>query len=123
MVLLGVSLLGGAVLSTLANGVLVFGLYGIAFIGGWIEQIGSFLPDAAASQTAVNIGIITSLIIPSEALWKRAAHEMQSPLVSAVGISPFTSSSYPSFLMVVYSAFYAAIALALAAHLFSRRDL
>jgi ABC-type transport system involved in multi-copper enzyme maturation permease subunit len=123
MVLLGVSLLGGAMLSTLANGVLVFGLYGIAFIGGWIEQIGSFLPDAAASQTAVNIGIITSLILPSEALWKRAAHEMQSPLVSALGISPFTSTTYPSLMMVLYACGYALIALALAVHQFKRRDL
>ena len=43
ILLLSISLLGGAVFSTLANGVLVFGLYGVAFIGGWIEQIGGFL--------------------------------------------------------------------------------
>src|SRR4030042_3483652 len=32
LTLLSVSLLGGAILSTLANGVMVFGLYGVAFI-------------------------------------------------------------------------------------------
>ena len=119
MLLLGVSLAGGAMLSTLANGVLVFGLFGIAFVGGWIEQIGSFIQN----QTAVNVGIISSLIIPSEALWKRAAFEMQSPLVSALGFSPFTSGSMPSPVMVLYGLVYAVLALLLAISFFNRRDL
>jgi len=119
VLLLGVSLAGGAILSTLANGVLVFGLFGIAFIGGWIEQIGSFIQN----QTAVNVGIISSLIIPSEALWKRAAFEMQSPLVAALGFSPFTAASMPSLLMVIYGMVYAVLALLLAISLFNRRDL
>jgi Cu-processing system permease protein len=117
--LLSVSLMGGASLSTLANGVLVFGLYSIAFIGGWIEQFGSFLNN----QTAVNIGVLASLIFPSEAIWKRAAYEMQSPLVAAIGFSPFSSSSVPSLLMVAYAAVYAALALFLAMRFFRRRDL
>ena len=119
VLLLGVSLAGGAVLSTLANGVLVFGMYGIAFIGGWIEQIGSFIQN----QTAVNVGIISSLIIPSEALWKRAAFEMQSPLASALGFSPFTAASMPSQIMILYGLIYAVLALLLAIRLFNRRDL
>ena len=119
VLLLGVSLAGGAVLSTLANGVLVFGLYGIAFVGGWIEQIGSFIQN----QTAVNVGIISSLIIPSEALWKRAAFEMQSPLVTTMGFSPFTAASMPSQTMVFYGVLYAVLALLVAAGLFTRRDL
>ena len=53
-IMLGVSLLCGARFSTLANGVVAFGLYGIAFIGGWIEQAGAFLQN----QAAVNIGIL-----------------------------------------------------------------
>ena len=123
LVLLSFSILGGTTLSTLANGVLVFGLYGIAFLGGWIEQIGSFLPNQAASHTAINIGIITSLIMPSEALWKRAAHELQSPLVAALGFSPFSSAYYPSLLMVAYAVLYTVITLTLAVLLFNQRDL
>lgn len=121
--LLSVSILGGTRLSTLANGVLVFGLFGVAFIGGWIEQIGSFLPDAATSQAATNVGIVTSLILPSEALWKRAAHEMQSPLVNAMGFSPFAASTYPSNVMILYAVLFTAACLLLAVRLFSRRDL
>jgi ABC-type transport system involved in multi-copper enzyme maturation permease subunit len=119
ILLLNVSLLGGAILSTLANGVLVFGMYGIAFVGGWIEQFGALLQN----QTAVNIGVISSLIIPSEALWRRAAYEMQSPLVQALGFSPFSSPSVPSPAMIAYAMLYATVALLLAVQQFRRRDL
>lgn len=119
LLFLSISFFGGSFLSTLANGVLAFGLFGAAFIGGWIEQIGSFMKN----QAAINIGIISSLIIPSEALWKRAAHLMQSPLVSMMGFSPFTSTSVPSPLMIWYGLFYIVLMLALAIRIFSRRDL
>ena len=119
LLLLSVSLFGGATFSTLANGVMVFGLYGLAFIGGWIEQIGSFVNN----QTAMNIGILTSLIIPSEALWKRAAYEMQSPLVRALGFSPFSAPSVPSPVMIFYAIGYTVLALTLAMRQFNKRDL
>jgi Cu-processing system permease protein len=121
LLLLNISLLGGTTLSTLANGVLVFGLYGVAFVGGWIEQIGAF--PFIQNQTAVNIGIISSLIIPSEALWKRAVFEMQSPLAGIIGTTPFTASSVPSPLMIEYAALYAAVVLVLAIRQFKKRDL
>ena len=119
LLLLSVSFMGGAMLSTLANGVMVFGLYGVAFIGGWIEQCGAMMRN----QSAVNIGTLTSLILPSEAIWKRAAFEMQSPLVAALGVSPFTSSSVPSPLMMGYAALYLLAVLALALRQFKQRDL
>ena len=120
ILMLNITLLGGTQFSTLTNGVLVFATFGVAFIGGWIEQIGSFLE----SQTAINVGIISSLLMPSEALWKRAAYEMRSLLVDALGFSPFTSSSsVPSNIMVVYAIVYAVAALALAMWNFERRDL
>jgi ABC-type transport system involved in multi-copper enzyme maturation permease subunit len=123
LLLLSVSILGGTYLSTLANGVMVLGLYGVAFIGGWIEQIGSFIQSMSTQQTTMNIGIITSLILPSEALWKRIAHELQSPLMSALGFSPFTTTSYPSTAMIIYSAGYVVVMLILAIRHFQRRDL
>jgi Cu-processing system permease protein len=120
LLMLSVSLLGGVFLSTLANGVLVFGLFGVAFVGGWIEQFGSFFQN----QSAVNIGILTSLIIPSEALWRRAAYEMRSPLASMMGMTPFSAgTSVPSLLMTIYALGYLLIALALAIRIFGRRDL
>jgi Cu-processing system permease protein len=119
LLMLSLSFLGGTYLSTLANGVLAFGLFGVAFVGGWVEYVGWFTKN----QVAVNIGIISSLIIPSEAIWKRAAHLMESPLVAAVGFSPFTAASPPSPMMVGYAVVYALVILALAVRQISRRDL
>ena len=98
-VLLTLALAGGTRLSTLANGVTVFGLYGLAFVGGWMEQIGTF----AGNATARYIGIATSLLVPSEALWQLAAHHMQPPLVRDLGIGPFSPASVPSPAMVLWA--------------------
>ncbi|NJO06501.1 MAG: ABC transporter permease, partial [Chloroflexaceae bacterium] len=96
LVLLAVSLLLGTVFSTLTNGVALFMLYGLAFVGAWVEQIGAVLE----SDAAVRIGIISSLIMPVEALWRRAANVMQPPLMNAVP-TPFSLASVPSTAMVI----------------------
>jgi Cu-processing system permease protein len=103
----------------LATGGVVFGLYGMAFIGGWVEQIGAITQN----ETAVRVGIITSLIIPSEALWRRAAFVMQTPISAALRISPFGTASVPSPLMVGYAAIYLALTLMAAVSTFKHRDL
>jgi ABC-type transport system involved in multi-copper enzyme maturation permease subunit len=118
LVLLSLSLLGGTRLSTLTNGVALFMLYGLAFIGAWVEQIGALLRSSAA----VRIGIITSLVLPVEALWRRAAYLMQPPLAQGIP-SPFSTASVPSQAMVAYAMLYAAMALLLAIRSFGRRDL
>ena len=121
MVLLSLSLLGGTRLSTLTNGVGLFMLYGLAFIGSWIEQIGSIL----GSKAAVNIGIVTSLLMPVEALWRLSANLMSPAIFTAdkrLGLM-FGATSVPSGMMVAYAAAYALVVLALAVRAFSRRDL
>jgi ABC-type transport system involved in multi-copper enzyme maturation permease subunit len=119
LIFLAVTLVGGTRLSTLANGVLAFGLFGLAFIGGWTEQIGSLVRNEAA----VNVGIVSSLIIPTEALWKRAAFLMQPPSLSSLGVTPFSATSVPSPAMVLYAVVYGVVALAVAIYVFERRDL
>jgi ABC-2 type transport system permease protein len=109
----------GASFSSLTNGVVVLGLHGIAFIGGWIEQAAAL----THSPRALNVGITASLIMPSEALWRRAAFEMQSPIVSTLGFTPFSAASVPSKFMILYAGLYLALALALAVRRFSKRDL
>lgn len=119
LVVMTITLMCSSAFPALATGGIVFGLYGLAFIGGWIEQFGSMIQN----QTAVKIGIITSLLIPSEALWKRAAFEMQSPLSGILGMSPFSATSVPSLLMIVYAVLYLGVALILAIRIFQKRDL
>ncbi len=118
LVLLSLSMLGGTYLSTLANGVTLFMLYGVAFIGAWVEQIGALLNAPAA----VRVGIVTSLLMPVEALWRRTAYVMQPPLLRQIP-TPFTMSSPPSAVMVAYAAAYGLLALVFAMRAFNRRDL
>jgi len=119
LLIMTITLMFSAAIPALATGGIVFGLYGLSFIGGWVEQIGSLLQN----DTAVKVGIIASLIIPSESLWRRATFEMQSPLTSSFFGSPFTSTSVPSLLMVAYAFLYLCFALFIAVRVFQKRDL
>ncbi len=119
LLIMTVALMCSSAFSALATGGIIFGLYGLAFIGGWIEQFGAILQN----QTAVKVGIVTSLIIPSEALWHRAAFEMQTPLAEVLRMSPFGTISVPSVLMVVYAVVYLLVILFLAVRIFQARDL
>lgn len=117
--LVSLSLLCGAYVSTLTNGVILFMLYGLAFVGSWVEQIGSFLHSTATTQ----IGILSSLLLPVEALWRLAAFAMQPPVLHNFNLSPFSLGAVPSGAMVVYTLGYIAVLLLLAMRAFSRRDL
>ena len=119
LVVMTVALACSSTMPALATGGLVFGLYGLAFIGGWIEQIGAIFRN----QTAVQVGIVSSLIIPTEALWRRAIYMIQSPLSSALEMTPFSTLSVPSTLMVVYAFVYLAVMLWLATNTFKHRDI
>jgi Cu-processing system permease protein len=119
LLVMTISLAGSSAMPALATGGMVFGLYGLAFLGGWIEQIGSLM----SNPTAVQIGVVTSLLIPTEALWRRAAYEMQTPLASTLGLSPFGAFSVPSVLMVVYAVAYLVVVVAIGVSTFQRRDI
>jgi ABC-2 type transport system permease protein len=119
VLIMTITLLCSAALPALATGGTVFGLYGLSFIGSWIEQFGAVLHN----ETAIKIGIITSLLIPSESLWRRAAFEMQTPLAGVLGGNPFGAISVPSVLMVVYAVLYLAVALISSIRIFQQRDL
>ncbi len=117
--LLSMTLFFGTWLSTITNGVLVLGLHGLAFIGGGVEQAGAL----THTPKAVALGVIASIVMPSESLWRRAAFEMQSPLVSAVGLSPFSAASVPSVAMIAYAVLYTLVFWLLAVRVLNRRDL
>ncbi len=121
LLVVSITLAFSARLSTLATGAAVFGMYGLAFLGGWVEQIGAVLQ----SRTAMDIGVVASLLMPSESLWRRASYEMTSPLLRALGnFNPFGGGeAVPSPLMVAYAVLFALGAVALAIRTFSRRDL
>jgi len=116
---LTVTFMFGTWFSTLTNGVIVLGLHGLAFLGGWLEQMSGF----AEGSRLVDVGIVSSLVMPSEAVWRRAAFEMESPLAGSLQFSPFADISVPSLMMIGYAGAYLLGALAIAIYHFQNRDL
>jgi len=123
LLLLSLSMLGTSTLSTVTNGIIVFMLYALALVGGRLEQLGTLIRN----QTLIDIGIVTSLIIPSDALWRLTSSMMGAGgLVTGGGIPQpgmFSVTDPPSTWMAVYAAVYAAVALVAATLAFRRRDL
>jgi ABC-type transport system involved in multi-copper enzyme maturation permease subunit len=119
MVALSVSFLFGTWFSTLTNGVIVLGLLGLAFMGGWLEQMSGFTEGSRLAT----VGIVSSLIMPSEAIWRRAAYDMESPLAGSLQISPFADVSVPNLNMIAYAVVYLLVALGMAVYNFYHRDL
>lgn len=118
-VLLTVSVAGGTRLTTLATGMTVFGLFGIAFLGGWIEQIATFM----GNETARYVGTVASLLLPTEALWQRAAYVMQPSLMRDLTLTPLSPASVPSLAMVWWALLHVGCVLALAVRWYAKREL
>jgi ABC-type transport system involved in multi-copper enzyme maturation permease subunit len=119
VLLMTVSIAGGTRLSTVTNGVAALGFYGIAFVGGWIEQIGGF----AGSQAAKTVGIVASLISPADAIWRLASYQIQPERLRNIGAALFATSSVPTMLMVWWAAGLTVVTLIFAVRSFSRRQL
>ena len=94
VLLLTLSLFGSTLLPTLANGVVVFTLLGLAWLAGIIEFVGRLLAIGARldrpATRMLNIGTTVSLLLPSDALWRGASYYLQSPstLSRQLGTAP-----------------------------------
>ena len=120
LVMATITIAGGAKLTTITNGLAAFALYGIAFIGGWVEQIGA----VAGSDAARRIGTAISLLSPSDAMWRRAAYDLQPPIMRELQfMSPFGSSSLPSDAMIIWTVAFVVVTLLLTILLFRKRPL
>jgi Cu-processing system permease protein len=125
-VLLSLGLLTSTTWSAVTSGVVTFCLFGVAWLAGIIELIGQQI----GNQSMRLIGIATSLVIPSDALWRGASYYMQPPAVIAVanaqgagGANPFAGTAPPTTALVAWSIGYAVCLLAIAAWRLRRRDL
>lgn len=118
-VLLSIVIAGGASLSTVANGITAFTFYAVAFVGGWIEQIGVVL----GSMDARYIGTIVSLVSPTDALWRLAMYVLEPPVMAQVMVTSFTPRSVPTAAMVWWAVAFVVAALSFAVHRFESRAL
>jgi ABC-type transport system involved in multi-copper enzyme maturation permease subunit len=118
-VMLAVTILGGTRLTTIANGIVAFALYGIAFIGGWVEQIATVLHNDAVRY----VGTTISLLSPADAMYRRAAHELQPVGALSAQLTPFSPVSVPSTAMIVWALGFVLVTFLLAIRTFRRRPL
>ncbi len=123
-VMLTVSIAGGTRLSTVTNGMVAFGIFGLGFLGGWLEQIGEFVVQTPLAREAIrDVGTVVSLVTPADALWRLAASHMMPPIARDLPMTPFSSLYPPSGAMVVWALGYVAVALVVALRRFARRAL
>jgi ABC-type transport system involved in multi-copper enzyme maturation permease subunit len=123
-VLLSLGLLTSTTWSAVTSGVVTFCLFGVAWLAGIIELIGEQLRN----QSMQLIGIVTSLVIPSDALWRGASFYLQPPSVLVLarqtgGGNPFAGVAPPTTTLIMWSVLYAACLLLIAAWRLRRRDL
>lgn len=119
-ILLSLTMLGSTIFSTMANGVIVFMLYGMALTGGLVEQIGTSLNN----DTMVRIGVISSVLVPSDSMWKLASYEVQPSIaVNLTGPNPFGTIVPPSDFAVQYAVFYCVAITVGSMLVFQRRDI
>jgi len=118
-VMLSITIAGGVRFSTITNGIVAFGFYGVAFIAGWMEQILSLF----GNSTARHVGTVVSLLSPADAMWRRAAHELQPATAVILQAGPFGVASVPSAAMIGWAVLFVVAVLAFAVWLFRRRPL
>jgi hypothetical protein len=119
LLLMTVSIAGGTRLTTVTNGIAALGFYGVAFVGGWMEQVGA-LGQMEAVKT---VGVVASLISPPDAMWRLASHYMQPAIVRDVAPLGLSVASVPTPLMVWWAAGFMALTLVWAVRSFNRRTL
>jgi ABC-type transport system involved in multi-copper enzyme maturation permease subunit len=123
VVIVGLSLLGSVFLSSTANGIAMFMLYGAGLVSGLLSVIGAAL-NATTVQT---IAHDMSIALPFEGLYQAGLHALGSNQSGLTGVllnlGPFGSSRAGSTGFYVWALAYVVVVLALAMFSFSRRDL
>lgn len=122
LILLSVTTLGSVSLPSLANGIVMFMLYAIAVVGGMVEQIGWL----ARSVTMQKVGVISSLVLPIDAVYRKIVHILLSSTGSSMAFAqmgPFGCMSEPSVWMLFYTLIYIAVAIILAVYFFCKKDI
>ncbi|MFZ5967696.1 MAG: ABC transporter permease subunit [Bacillota bacterium] len=114
-----------ASMSTMAAGVTLVILYFCGMVGGIMEQIGHFMINGGAKEVLTNIGIITSLVIPSDIVYRKAS-SLLFTTASGMNLSidnMIGAAIQPSFIMMAYIGVYIFVMLVLALRKFQTRDL
>jgi Cu-processing system permease protein len=122
-VVAALSVLGSVYLSTTANGIAVFMLFGAGLTAGLLGSIG----NALGNDTLENVAQVASWALPFEALFQAGLSALVSETAGLTGVilqlGPFGVARDASTTLIPFTVVYLAIVLALAVAAFARRDL
>ncbi|HUA46212.1 MAG TPA: ABC transporter permease [Solirubrobacteraceae bacterium] len=122
-ILVAMSLLGSVFLSTMANGITMFMLYGAGLVSGLLASIGA----ALNAHTVQTISHDIAIALPFEGLYEAAVHAFASNAAGlariAVNLGPFGAAQAGSTVFYLWAAVYFGLAAVIAAVGFERRDL
>jgi ABC-type transport system involved in multi-copper enzyme maturation permease subunit len=123
VLVVALSVLGSAILTGTANGIAIFMLFGAGLVAGLLGQIG----EALGSPTLERVATISSWVLPFEALYQDALHQISADSFGltrvALQLGPFGGAEAGGAALWLYTAAYLGVVLALAIVSFSRRDL
>ncbi|ERM93333.1 MULTISPECIES: ABC transporter permease [Caldanaerobacter] len=132
IVFLALIIASSSIFSTINTGIIAIMAYGIALVGGVLEQIGTAIQQSQVSafglksgESLINAGIITSLILPTDVIYRKMTAELltQSSGISFMTQGLFGGMSQPSIYMFIYTFFYVVFLLYYGVKRFSQRDL
>jgi Cu-processing system permease protein len=115
--------LGSIFLSTNANGIAIFMIFGAGLTAGLLDQIG----EALDSDRLEQISDISKFVLPFEALYQGGLSELTSDTTGftkvVVELGPFGGAETLGFAAIAWAILYALGSIALAIRGFSRADL
>jgi ABC-type transport system involved in multi-copper enzyme maturation permease subunit len=117
------SLLGSALLSSTANGIAIFMIFGAGLTAGLLGQIG----QALGSHTLRDVATVASWALPFEALYQDGLRQLTAHVGGTTGaivrLGPFGGAQHFGALLWPYAAAYLAAVTGGGVALFRRRDL
>jgi ABC-2 type transport system permease protein len=123
VVIAAISLLGSVYLSSTANGIAVFMLFGAGLAAGLLGQIG----DALAVETLEDVAKVFSWVLPFEALYQAGLHGLTAETSGLTGVivqlGPFGGAQEAGAGLWAWTVAYLALLGAWARAAFARRDL
>jgi ABC-2 type transport system permease protein len=123
-VLLTLGMLLSTAVSPMASGIVAVGLFGAAWVAGVVGWIGESLDNDGVAR----VGTVSSMLLPTDGLWRGAMYSFQHPALSAglgdgFGGSPLLSMAPLTTTYLGWVVLWVALILGLAALSFQRRDL
>lgn len=129
LILVSLSVFGSMYLPTLGNGVAITLLFGIGIIGGLLQRLST---TANVPLTLNNVGLVTSLLIPTNAIYYRVSSELMGGNTNASTVmnmssgnmlGPFGGGPTPSNAFLIYTVAYIVAVTGFGMWRFSKRDI